>query len=785
MKRAVWLLWLVVVAASLVQVQRSAVVTDVSSFLPGPANPTQRLMLDQLRDGVSTRMVLLGLRLDSLPASSKPSSAQSAALVAASRSLRDKLAADRAIAWVSNGDLDTLVAERERVFAARYLLSPDVDQQLFSPAGLTAAFGRLEQELISARGAMLRPIAAADPTLAALRLLQRAARQLAPQGGDGVWLGSDGQVALLLMETAARGNDIAAMGETIRSARRSAEEVLRQWPAGEPAPLIEFAGSGYFNVMSHDAIGRDAGQLALLAIVLVAILLLWAFKSPRFLALAAIPVGTGALAGFALVGSIHGSIHGITLAFGVTLIGEAVDYAIYTFVQRDDSGGHRELFWRQVYLAALTSLIGFAAMVFSGFAGLQQLGLFSMVGLAVAVFCTRCLLPALLPRNPQAVRSERFGWLPALSQRLRALRWPVLLVSLGFIALLAQRNQHMWQDSLDSLSSSSAVDDARDLRFREGVGVPDLRTMIAVRGASVEEALQRSENTGRALDAMVLAKSLSGYDSPSDLLPSHRTQKSRQAILPETELLRTWVGEAAASGKFKAAAFEPFISAVAATRAMAPINLDYYAGTIIGAWLDTQIVRSADGATVLILLRGARSAADIRQQLDAAQLPGVTLIDLKGDVEVLVAEYRRRAMNASLIGTAAIFLVLLVQLRRARAVLSMVATIVATIVITSGILLLLRGQLTVFNLVSLLLVVGVASNYTLFFSTLSPEPDERQRASVSVLLAAASTFIGFSTLAFSSTPVLAMIGLTVSIGAAVGLLTSMVFSADSDHSASR
>lgn len=781
MKRWLWLLWLAVVAASALQVQRSAVVTDVSSFLPGPANAAQRLMLDQLRDGVSTRIVLVGLSLDRLPANSKPTSAQTAALVAASRALRDKLAADRAFTWVSNGDLETLVAERERVFAARYLLSPRVDQQLFSPAGLSAAFGRLEQELVSARGAAVRPIAAADPTLAALQLLERAARQLSPQGGDGVWLGADGRVALLLMETAARGNDIAAMAETIRTARRSAEEILKQWPAGEALPVVEFAGSGYFNVLSHDAIGRDAGQLALLAIVLVAILLLWALKSPRFLALASIPVATGALAGFAVVGSIGGSIHGITLAFGVTLIGEAVDYAIYTFVQSDDSGGHSRLFWRQVYLAALTSLIGFAAMVFSGFAGLQQLGLFSIVGLLVAVLCTRWLLPALLPRSRQAARTDRFGWLPALSARMRALRWPLLLVALGFLALLAGRHERMWQDSLDSLSASSPTDDARDLRFRDAVGVPDLRTMIAVRGASIEQALQRSEAAGRALDAMVLTKSLAGYDSPSDLLPSHRLQQSRQAVLPASDLLRAQVGEAVANGKFKAAAFEPFISAVAAARGMAPLNLDYYAGTIIGAWLDTQIVRSADGVTVLILLRGARSAADIRQQLASAQLPGVTLIDLKGDVEVLVAEYRRRAMNASLLGTAVIFMVLVLQLRRARAVLSMIATIVSTILITSGILLLLRGHLTVFNLVSLLLVVGVASNYTLFFSTLSTEPALRQRASVSVLLAAASTFIGFSTLAFSSTPVLAMIGLTVAIGAAVGLVTSMVFSADSER----
>jgi predicted exporter len=72
----------------------------------------------------------------------------------------------------------------------------------------------------------------------------------------------------------------------------------------------------------------------------------------------------------------------------------------------------------------------------------------------------------------------------------------------------------------------------------------------------------------------------------------------------------------------------------------------------------------------------------------------------------------------------------------------------------------------------------VASNYTLFFSTLPDDPAPRQRASLSVLLAASSTFLAFVTLAFSSTPVLAMIGQTVAIGAAVGLIASMVFSAE-------
>ena len=234
-----------------------------------------------------------------------------------------------------------------------------------------------------------------------------------------------------------------------------------------------------------------------------------------------------------------------------------------------------------------------------------------------------------------------------------------------------------------------------------------------------------------------------------------------------------------AAGTLRAEAFEPFVADVTAARAMAPVDLAYYSNTVLARWLQAQIVRSEDGVTVLVLLRGAPPAATLRVALDQARLPGATLVDLQGDVELLVAQYRQRALFVALLGTVAIFAALAWQLRQLRAVVSMAATIVATISITCAILWLVAGRLTVFHLVSLLLVVGVASNYTLFFSTLSTQPLERQRASLSVLLAAASTFIAFATLAFSSTPVLAMIGLTVSIGAAVGLVTSMVFSADS------
>ncbi len=54
----------------------------------------------------------------------------------------------------------------------------------------------------------------------------------------------------------------------------------------------------------------------------------------RTLALGAVPVACGVRPA-AAVGAGFGFVHGITLAFGATMIGEAVDYAIYFFVQAE------------------------------------------------------------------------------------------------------------------------------------------------------------------------------------------------------------------------------------------------------------------------------------------------------------------------------------------------------------------------------------------------------------------------------------------------------------------
>ena len=181
---------------------------------------------------------------------------------------------------------------------------------------------------------------------------------------------------------------------------------------------------------------------------IVGLMLLAFGGSLRTLFTATLPVASGVLAGIAAVSLAFGNVHGITLGFGTTLIGEAVDYAIYYLIQARTvaggaagSGSQRWLGenWRTVRLGLLTSLCGFAALVFSGFPGLAQLGVFSIAGLTAAALTTRCVFPVLAPDGAPGMGLRRHlgHFTGAAAALLPRLRWLLVALTLAAAAALA------------------------------------------------------------------------------------------------------------------------------------------------------------------------------------------------------------------------------------------------------------------------------------------------------------------------------------------------------------
>lgn len=758
-----WAVLGVAIAACAVIVARAPIATDIAAFLPGPATPEQRLLADQLKDGIAARLMLIGVAV--------PDEAKSADAAKVGNALVKRLRADPRFAFVANGAGKDFERDRDLLFNARYLLSPQVTPQAFTAEGLSASLKTLEERLTSALAPLVRPMAASDPTGEMVAVVQRLAQRAPPRTQHGVWFTEDGKSAIVLAQTSHPGFDIDAQEQSQRVVQ-AAFDAARADAGASTEVTLQLAGTGVFAVESRTRIERDARRLSILATILIAGVLLIVLRSPRFLVLAAVPVGSGALAGLAVTALSFGEIHGITLGFGLTLIGEAVDYAIYVHLQRaapNDPRGNARL-WRALLLAVLSSAAGFLAMILSGFRGLAQLGVFSLVGIVVSGAVARFYLPTLLPA-PRPLMAP-FDWPPRGTAPLRAMQAVVALLVVLALVQIGARLPNVWTDSLSSISPLQAGSGDLDARLRGSAALPEMRYLIALERPTREQALEATEALRPVLEAQRAEGALTAFDSPADILPSDTVQRARQAALPERAVLQAALARAVAPTNFAPDAFAPFVDAVERARAGPRVDARYYAGSGLGQRVNAQVVaRPSGGTAVLITVHGVDEAKAGALRA-AVHGQGAALIDLKEDVEGLLADYRRTALWAALGGALLIVAMLAAQMRSPRVVARITVALGAAVLITAGALVRFEGSLTLFHLVALLLVAGIGSNYAIFFCRLPADAAARRTTLASVLLASATTFIAFALLSTSVTPVLHMIGTTVGIGTLAGLAAS-------------
>jgi predicted exporter len=750
-------------------------VADLSAFLPARPTPAQRLLVDQLRDGPGSRLVLIALEGGDIGTRATLSGA-----------LAHALRSDPEFSFVGNGEPATAERDREFLFSHRYLLSAAVGPEHFTAAGLKDAMQDTVADLASPEGLALQSLVVRDPTGEMLAVIDQLARSEAPRRDAGVWTSADGARSLLIADTAAAGSDTDAQEHALTAVRAAFEAAVRALPA-PPARQVELvmSGPGVFAVASRAKIERAVVRLSVASAVLVSMILLAVYRSPSALVLGLLPVASGALVGVAAVALGFGVVHGITLGFGITLIGEAVDYSIYFFIQ--SAGGVSERWerrlWPTMRLGMLTSVCGFASLLPSGFPGLAQLGAYSVSGLVAAATVTRFVLPALLPRNFSVRNLTPAGG--RIARRLRAIRARAALartvaicLAAASIGVLILGRQTLWSRELSSLSPIPEAELRLDALLRRDLGAPDSLDLVIVPGASLDAALAGAERAARALEPLIAQKVIGGFDSPAVYLPSLVTQAARRASLPDPATLARNLDLAVRDLPLDAGRLTPFESDVESARRGPLMSAADLAGTSMAAGLASLTMHTAAGWSALLPLHAVASRpqidiARVRLALAAANC-GAQVLDLKQESDALYAGYLRDAMRLSVAGCVAVAVLLLIALRSPVRVARVLAPLVLAVLVVVAVLSLFKVGLTILHLVGMLLIVAIGSNYALFFDSQHRDGEDSGETLASLCIANACTVIGFGLLSFSGVPVLEALGTTVAPGALLALVFSAI-----------
>ncbi len=789
-RRALWV-WLACVAAALWLTVRANYVADMSAFLPSTPTAEQAVLLDQLRSGIAARLVLVGIEGGS-------SEARSEASLQLAQALRQSGAFDT----VNNGDTSQWKDAGALLFEHRYLLSPAVDAQRFTADGLRAGIDETLALLGTPAGALVKPTLLRDPTGETVRMGEAMLPAQAPRSEGGVWVSRVAPRAVIVATTRAEGSDLDSQERALNLIRSSFQ------PHAGKGLKVLISGAGTFGVSSRATIQAEVKRLAIAGTVIMVGLLLLAFGSLRTLGIAALPVATGVLAGISAVSLGFGQVHGMTLGFGTTLIGEAVDYAIYYLIQArpapgQPSGAGRwiDRHWPTVRLGLWTSLCGFAALLFSGFPGLAQLGVFSIAGLVAAALTTRYVFPTLSPGGApgEGLRRRLGDWMAWASAALdgrgpRVALWGITLVALVALVLLPSP----WRGSLSSLNPIAAAELQLDTDLRADLGAPEAGTLVAVAGADESQALELAERVGQRLDGLVAQGVLLGYGSPARLLPSPATQARRRAALPDAPTLSAALAIATAGGPLKAERLGGFITDVQAARSQKFLDRAALAGTPMAGALEALLVPGEPGGAggaggskakarpwraLLTLQAGAQGVDIAKVRAALADLPGAQVVDIGTELGSMYSRYLREAMLQALFGALAVVAVLALHLRSWRRLWQLCQPLAASVLIVLAALAAAGTALGILHLVGFLLMVAIGSNYALFFDHLrhhnpnheAGDAGSDQDTLASLALANLTTVLSFALLALSDIPALRHIGQVVAPGALLCMVLAAAF----------
>jgi predicted exporter len=641
--------------------------------------------------------------------------------------------------------------------------------RLLSPAGMASQADMIKAALLGPDPSRVKSLLTDDPMLLTLSWFKRVSQAYMPPVTDPAF-------SAFFLETQHAGLDTLAQ----QGFQQTLAEIFSTLNSNRDERFtLEMTGVPVFAASIQAQVKRDITRISTLSIGLVILLSWLVFRSFRALLCISIMLFTTACIAALLTQWVYGYLHGLTLALGTTLIGICIDYFIHSMVHAGNSTGtDRVLIIRQIWPALLvggaTTLIGYTALSFSGFPGLQQVAMFTGSGIVAALLITRFILPDLLGllRVQVQPRIDLSGLLAtAAGNRSRYL---VIAVITGL--LLAGGTRIHWDDDLDTLAPSLQQLAETDRLIRARLSSIEPGRFILVSGDNMEAVLQTAEEVQGQLAELQQQGKLDAYYPLFPWIASRQLQTRNahawnNALNPAAR--ERW-GNALTDRGLSAVAFPALPTAHAS-----PLEPEQVLGSPAAVLLSTQLLQDVIGTTAIIWLGKHQPQA----LLDTLQtIPNARYFSQKDTIRQLARNYRHKAQAMLFAGVLFILALLGVRYRSVMVALRVLTPATLSIMLLLGLWGLSGAAMGMLHLIGLLLTAAVCVDYGVFF--LENRCDNRKRTFQAITVSAITTAAAFASLGAAENPALHALAGTVAPGVLAGFLLCPVMLGHTDNKGS-
>lgn len=474
------------------------------------------------------------------------------------------------------------------------------------------------------------------------------------------------------------------------------------------------------------------GSVSLFATLLVVI---WALRSCAPILWIVLTVGNAFVFGFSVLAWVFDTVHFITLVFGVTLIGLGADYCLHVLINRYST--ERTLVGKTVFFAFMTTFLCYCLLFFTPLLILKQVAVFVSSGLFAAFVMSFWIEKTnIFPSINQTIRPRNV--LKIQNVLTSTSRFTVFCSCLILVFMVVKTPT--FDDSVAKLNASSAsLNSSQALHHQllEQQG----KKRVFLYHESVQQLLQNEE----AL-ADILIKQFPDIQLTklSDWVPSKQRQKHNEGTFSKAieQGVFSSLVELTTSFEMKNAhqmvTLEDFV-AHHGSHYISHLYVDV--GSFHVSVMEVNNISLAQLTPIITMMNNA------------------VIFDKQSSLTQILTSFRVQLTYWLYGAIALISLLLWIRFDWMTMVKSLfvISTCISGALIASS---LYQEALNIFNLLSAILVIGLAVDYLVFYR----EHPKTNANTLAITLSAVSSLFVFGMLTFSKTPAIYSFGITVTAG---------------------
>lgn len=510
---------------------------------------------------------------------------------------------------------------------------------------------------------------------------------------------------------------------------------------------------------------KEISTVGLGSILAIIVLVIAVFRSSKSLLAILATLSASVVAGLGSCFLIFDQVHLITIAFGSTLLGLAVDYCFHFLIkyrQLQNAQFAVQHMKKGLIFSAGSSILAYVFQFLSPLAGLQQIAVFMCAGLAAAAINI-----AVLGFYFNDSRSVSFSTYLQIFPKYIAphyLRLTHTKLTTSFILLLsviimvAVIIHRGGSDDIRSLNSSSAGLIASEIKVQTLLNFPDQQRYLQISAQSSQQLLSHSALLANELNNNGVATSASHVIGLA--LPSLIQQQEDFALIKEkvygpsgalTELCKLLANDCSAWPT----------KSIEFSSSLTPNNIPQGLKMLVPAFIMSNTLD-----TRILLARDTNITPELSALINTE--PNVLYVDTVANLSHSL-QLLRHNTSLALGGFLIIFSLCLIAVYRNKALAPLIAL---GITITASIAFGASNGVSLFHILALLLVIGLSVDTSIFYLELGLNAETWLAAGLSAI----TSILAFGLLALSKVPVLHQFGSVVFVGlVCTWLISPLIF----------